>query len=479
MTRAKAQGSSFAPDDENLAAVAAICRRLDGIPLAIELCRGACRDAQPAEDRNDSRRQVQIPTTGRRTALPSETADASRDARLSYDLLKPRPSARVLRQLGIFAGELLLDAAIAVSGEHAKADVDRPAREPRGQVARRRRHSRRSPISVTPAAGYNALLRRWRSCAPAGNIRRRSAPTVGTIIAGSFASAEAESELKAPQPEWLLSKHQLGTSTVRACLPRLGVPPPWWRRARSTLADSAAASPALGAVVAACLLSAASAPSWRWRGSTQRARMRTRLRMQLSAARGWSLMSSVWRRPRGRSCVGGDVAARGAARATATTRLRALWGLCIDQFNNGEFLQGAARSRNRFAEVVADSSNPVDRMMADRLLATALHFLGDQKLAHHHIVRTLLAPSRTWRRSLRWSAFGSTCAPRLHLLPTRVSSGCSGLAEPGPGMVARNVEEGRASGHALTFCSVLGQGACPITFLAGDLDAAPNATAHC
>ena len=35
-----------------------------------------------------------------------------------------------------------------------------------------------------------------------------------------------------------------------------------------------------------------------------------------------------------------------------------------------------------------------------------------------------------------------------------------------------NVEEGRANGHALTFCSVLGQGACPIAFLAGDLDAA-------
>jgi predicted ATPase len=38
--------------------------------------------------------------------------------------------------------------------------------------------------------------------------------------------------------------------------------------------------------------------------------------------------------------------------------------------------------------------------------------------------------------------------------------------------VEHNIEEGRASGHALTFCSVLGQGACPIAFLAGDLDAA-------
>src|SRR4029077_8128619 len=36
MTRARALGSNFERDEENLGAVAAICRRLDGIPLAIE-----------------------------------------------------------------------------------------------------------------------------------------------------------------------------------------------------------------------------------------------------------------------------------------------------------------------------------------------------------------------------------------------------------------------------------------------------------
>jgi predicted ATPase len=39
-------------------------------------------------------------------------------------------------------------------------------------------------------------------------------------------------------------------------------------------------------------------------------------------------------------------------------------------------------------------------------------------------------------------------------------------------VVEHNVEEGRVIGHALSFCSVLGQGACPIAFLAGDFDAA-------
>jgi tetratricopeptide (TPR) repeat protein len=194
----------------------------------------------------------------------------------------------------------------------------------------------------------------------------------------------------------------------------------------------------------------------------------SRLRMQLSAARGWSLMYGVGR-------------AREAGPAWAVTLqlaeqlgdsdylLRALWGLCIDQFNNGEFRK-ALEFANRFAEAVAGSSNSVDLMMADRLLATTLHYLGDQTPAHHHITRTLsrlsdLSPKPQvirFRFDLRVSA---------HYFQARILW-LLGLGDEALRVVERNIEEGRASGHALTFCSVLGQGACPITFLAGDLDAA-------
>jgi predicted ATPase len=47
-----------------------------------------------------------------------------------------------------------------------------------------------------------------------------------------------------------------------------------------------------------------------------------------------------------------------------------------------------------------------------------------------------------------------------------------GFANQALRVVEHNIEEGRAIGHALSFCSVLGQGACPIAFLAGDFDAA-------
>ena len=150
--------------------------------------------------------------------------------------------------------------------------------------------------------------------------------------------------------------------------------------------------------------------------------------------------------------------------------LRALWGLCIDQFNNGEFRKALEFAR-RFSEVPWRAPrNSVDLMMADRLLATTLHYLGDQNLAHHHITRTLsrlsdLTPKPQvirFRFDLRVSA---------HYFQARILW-LLGLADQALQVVERNIEEGQASGHALTFCSVLGQGACPLTFLAGDFDAA-------
>jgi predicted ATPase len=58
-----------------------------------------------------------------------------------------------------------------------------------------------------------------------------------------------------------------------------------------------------------------------------------------------------------------------------------------------------------------------------------------------------------------------------HYFQTRILW-LQGFADQALRLVEHNFEEGVAIGHALTLCSVLGQGACPITFLAGDLDAA-------
>ena len=113
----------FSVDDANAAAVAAICIRLDGIPLALELAaaRLASLSAPEISARLDLR--FRLLTTGNRTALPRHrTLRALID--WSYDLLSPEERI-VFNRLSVFAGGWTLDAAEAVApgGEVAEWQV--------------------------------------------------------------------------------------------------------------------------------------------------------------------------------------------------------------------------------------------------------------------------------------------------------------------------------------------------------------------
>ena len=93
-----------------------------------------------------------------------------------------------------------------------------------------------------------------------------------------------------------------------------------------------------------------------------------RQRMQLSAALGQSLTYGV-----GHTREAGHVwttTLELADRLGDTSyRLRALWGLCMDQFNSGD-LNAALDFARRFAGFAEQTSEVIDLMMADRLLAT-------------------------------------------------------------------------------------------------------------
>src|SRR5207248_591928 len=110
--RAQAAAPHFAPD-RSAAMIAAICRRLDGIPLAIELAavRTAALGIEALAARLDDR--FQLLTAGRRTALPRhQTLRATLD--WSYELLA-EPERVVLRRLAVFSGGFKLAAASVVA----------------------------------------------------------------------------------------------------------------------------------------------------------------------------------------------------------------------------------------------------------------------------------------------------------------------------------------------------------------------------
>ncbi|MBC7813319.1 MAG: tetratricopeptide repeat protein, partial [Burkholderiales bacterium] len=110
--RAKTVSSTFAITPANVSAVAQICVRLDGIPLAIELAAARVKmlKAEQIAERLDDR--FRLLTGGSRTALPrQQTLRAMID--WSYDLL-PESERVLLRRLSVFAGGWTLEAAETV-----------------------------------------------------------------------------------------------------------------------------------------------------------------------------------------------------------------------------------------------------------------------------------------------------------------------------------------------------------------------------
>jgi predicted ATPase len=110
--RARTARPGFELSEANAAAVARICRRLDGIPLGLELAAGKIRvlGADQIAERLDHR--FRLLTDGARTAVPRHrTLSAAMD--WSYSLLPP-PERAVLRRLSVFRGTFSLDAAEAV-----------------------------------------------------------------------------------------------------------------------------------------------------------------------------------------------------------------------------------------------------------------------------------------------------------------------------------------------------------------------------
>jgi len=96
----------------NAPAVALVCARLDGIPLALELAAARVRVLTPEQIAGRLDDRFRLLSGGSRTALPrQQTLRALID--WSYDLL-PSPEKTLLRRLSAFAGGWALEAAEAV-----------------------------------------------------------------------------------------------------------------------------------------------------------------------------------------------------------------------------------------------------------------------------------------------------------------------------------------------------------------------------
>jgi predicted ATPase/class 3 adenylate cyclase len=120
--RASLANTRFALTDSSARIIADICRRLDGIPLAIELAAARVKSLSVEQLATMLHERFRLLTGGSRSSLPrQQTLRAMMD--WSYELLV-QDERTVFRRLGVFAGSFSLDAAQGVCTDLVISDWD-------------------------------------------------------------------------------------------------------------------------------------------------------------------------------------------------------------------------------------------------------------------------------------------------------------------------------------------------------------------
>jgi non-specific serine/threonine protein kinase len=121
VARARDARKSFELTERNAAAVAEICRRLDGLPLAVELAAARLKLLSPESLLARLDERLRLLTSGSRD-LPERQQTMRAAVAWSDDLLE-EGERRVFYRLSVFAGGCTVDAAEAVCGGEAATEV--------------------------------------------------------------------------------------------------------------------------------------------------------------------------------------------------------------------------------------------------------------------------------------------------------------------------------------------------------------------
>ncbi|MBV8132975.1 MAG: winged helix-turn-helix domain-containing protein [Alphaproteobacteria bacterium] len=447
----------FAPDQQTVAAIAAICRRLDGIPLALELAaaRASTLGMQELASRLDD--CFSLLTEGRRTALRRhQTLRATLD--WSYELLS-ESERKVLRQLSIFAGGFTLAAAGAVI-----SNADMLASDVVDDVANLVAKSLVT-ADVVGAAVHCRLLETTRAyarekLAEHGELEQ-AARRHAEYYKDLCGQAEAEWQTR-PTAEWLTDYgRQIGN--VRTALD-------WAFSPRGEASIGMALTAA--AVPLWCQLSLLDECRRRVEQALSRVALGsgrdTNREMQLEAALGLALFHT-------KGATGETGAAWTRALAIADRlknteyRLRALWGLWSYRMNCGEF-RAALAFAQRFHRLAGKQPDPADRLIADRMIGTVLRFMGDLSNARRRIERML---DRYVDPLLRSHAIRFVWDQRVAgEMVLAVILWLQGFPDQAMRTARRTIESVQARDHTISLCYALSTAACPIALRVGDLAAA-------
>ncbi len=457
--RAAATEAKLSSDARTASAIAKICRRLDGIPLAIELAaaRAASLGIEGLAAGLDDR--FRLLAGGRRTALPRhQTLRGTLD--WSYELLT-EPEREVLRRLAIFTGGFTLQAAGAVVADDEFTAIE---------IVNCVENLLAKSLVVTDTGGAVRRYRLLETTRAYGIEKLTTAGEFDTVARRHarryldlFEGAEAEAETW-PADEWLADQVPR-IDNVRAALE--------W-----------AFSPA-GDVSVGVALTAAAVPLWMHLSLMEECRARVeralavievgmgrpdaRHEMQLQAALAQSLMYSRGAVP-AIEVVGTKVLEIAESLGDVEYQLRSLWGLWTFNITTGQ--HGIALGlAQRFRALVTKRSNSNDRLIGERMIGGSQYYLGDLLSARHHLEHVLahdVASGRSKWQFVRfqvdpWAGARAYLARILWL---------QGLPDQAMRTAEDSVAQARATNHAVSLGNALAVAACPIALWAGDLAAA-------
>jgi predicted ATPase/DNA-binding winged helix-turn-helix (wHTH) protein len=451
--RARAADPHFAPDRNLMGAIAAICRRLDGIPLAIELAaaRATTLGIEELAGRLDGR--LSLLTGGRRTALPRhQTLEATLD--WSHALLSEAERI-VFRRLSVFAGVFTLETAVAVLAE--------PALPPPQVVDGLSGLVAKSLVVVEAGGivGRYRLLDTTRAYAfeklDGSGERKMIARRHAEYYRGLFERAEAEWKTR-PAVEWV-ADYGPRIDNLRCALDWAFSPE---GDASIGVALTAAAVPLWMrlSLLGECHSRAEQALATIGAGENRDARHE----MKVQAALGTSLYyirgpavaeaRAAWARVLELADTLGD----------AEFRLRSLWGQWAFHLNSGQQDIALELAQKYCSFAVAELS---DRLTGERMLGMVEHRLGDLRSARRHFESVLAHYETSNGQQVDYLPVDFPVYTRA--LYARILW-LQGFPDRAMRTAAESVEQARSVNNATAFHCALS--ACLIALWVGDLRAA-------
>jgi predicted ATPase/DNA-binding winged helix-turn-helix (wHTH) protein len=461
--RVTAVVEDFALTDANAPLVVEICRRLDGLPLAIEFAapRIAVLGVEGlAVNLNGSLRLL---GAKRRAAMPRHrTMRAVVD--WSYGLLN-EDEQLFFRALGIFSGGFTVEAVAAVAMEAASTDTD--------AIDRLADLVTKSLLvaDVSGAKPRFRLLDTTRAYAieklDESGERERIAPRHAAYYRMLFTRADDEVAVR-PAGEWLAG-YILEIDNLRTALD--------W-----------AFSPG-GARSIGVALTAAAAPLWMRLSLLEECRSRAKQALGALETEGTEDRREAMRLHAALGASTSEATEMGVAFTNALAiaeslgdteyQLRALGGLYFLHAASSRH-RAALPFAQRFHDLAAGRSDLSAQLFGEHIVGMAQHFLGDQISARRHLEQVLTRYATIYQGRdiirlqdiIRFQIDGQVSA-RAFL--ARVLW-LQGLSDQAVRTAEMSIEEAQETGHALSLCYALALAACPIALWVGNLTTAAHYT---